>query len=206
MEFLKKSKRNTFLVSFTLMLAVLLLTSCAKQNLTSSWINTSLPEMKMEDVLVIGLAKHPTTRNIFENAYVEDLEEENVKAFPSHKVAGENLEPTREALLKVIRKTDAKTVLITRLVNSKKKTLYQDAVGPTSSSYEEPYGAFFQAQTPQTSATKIFVYLESNLYDVQTEQLIWSATAEAKDPVMTKEYMKRITNLFIKDLKKARLL
>ncbi len=161
---------------------------------------------KIEDVLVIGLARHSTTRNIFEKAYVEDLVAENIRATPSHKVIEGTLAPTREALLKVIKKTDAKTVLITRLANRKNKTYYQDATGPITSSYEEPYGAFFQSRTPQTAATKIFVYLESNIYDVQTEKLIWSATAEAKDPVMTKAYMKKITNLFIKDMKGKGLL
>ncbi len=79
-------------------------------------------------------------------------------------------------------------------------------MGRTTSPHDEPFGAFFQSRVPQTSATKTFVYLESSLYNVKTGQLLWSATVEAKDPVMTKDYMKKVTNLFIKDLKKEGLL
>ncbi len=202
----KKSQQHHFIYSFLLLLAVLLLVSCGQHRLTSSWMSESLGQTKVNDVLVIGLARHPTTRNIFEKAYVEDLTDENIRAIPSHKVVEGTLVPTKEALLEVIQMTDAKTVLITRLANRKRKTYYQDATGPITSAYEEPYGAFFQSQAPQTAATKVFVYLESNIYDVESEKLIWSATAEAKDPIMTKEYMKKVTNIFIKDMKDKGLL
>lgn len=206
MEYNDTSKGNVFLYAVLLLFTLLLISACGKQKLTSSWQNDALGEKKVEDVLVIGLARHPTTRNIFEKAYVEDLMAEGIKASASHKVAEEPLEPTKEALLKVVKKSGAKTVLITRLNNKKRKTYYQDATGPISSAYEEPYGAFFQSPALQTASTKIFVYLESNLYDVQTEKLIWSAMAEAKDPLMTKDYMKKITDLFISDMKDKGLL
>lgn len=183
-----------------------LFVSCAQHEITSTWKNEALPEMVLEDVLVIGQAKHPTTRRIFENAFVEDLVAEGVEAKVSftHNVQGNIM--TRETLLKVIGETEAKTVLITRLVDRRHKTMYQDSVNRTTSIYEEPYGAYFDSPAPQAASTKIYVYLESKIYDVKSEQLLWSASARCKDPVMTKKYMGEITDLLVMDLKLKKLL
>lgn len=195
------SKYIKGLLRVFILIAVFYLVSCAKHTLTTSWKSEAMSGVKLEDILIIGQSRHLTTRKIFESAFVEDLQAEQIKASPSFKVSEENVEPTREALLELIRKTEAKTVLVTRFVNRKKKTVIQDTVGRTPSTYEEPYGAFFDTPNPVSSSTKTYIYLESNIYDVASEQLLWSATARCKDPVMTRKYLSDITGLLVADMK-----
>ncbi len=185
---------------------LLVLVGCSKQKLVTTWKNETLPTFKLDDVLVIGLENHLTTRKIFENVYVEDLMAEKINASASHRISEKTPEPTREALMAVISKSKAKSVLITRITKTKKKLDYQRALENDYSTYDDPYGIFFVTRSPQTTATKVYLYLESNLYDVATERRIWSATVESKDPVMTKKYMRDITRYFIKDLHRQGLL
>jgi hypothetical protein len=50
------------------------------------------------------------------------------------------------------------------------------------------------------------IQLETNLYDVATEKLIWSSQVEAIDPTMTKVDFEEIVNLLIEGLRQKNLL
>lgn len=183
---------------YPLLFVCLFCTSCANQSLTGTWRNEALSDIKLEDVLVIGLVEHPETRKFFEKAFVEDLLAENIVAHPSYKVSERNLERTRESLLQLINKTDAKMVLVTHIARFKDSTTYQQSMA----SYRDPYGAFFGTRGSRSTVTSTTVFLESNIYDVKTEKLIWSAGVRVDDPKITRKYMTKITDVFIKGMKK----
>jgi len=207
---------------FLVLLGSLILTSCSANKLTSSWKNESLGEYKMGTVLVIGVARDETKRRIYEDTFVSNLSEAGVHAVPSYTVTKQSVEPTKEALQEVLEKSHADTVLVTHKISRKEIDTYQrSAVLIGSNNYYGTTGAgsyygntlygYYPLIWNSVASTgsyyeKITVMLETNLYDVKTEKLLWSARSESTDPVMTREYYQKLINLFLNDLKKDNLL
>ncbi len=191
-----------------LVLTFMLLSSCAKNKIVSSW---SAPEMKTADIktiLVIGVAHNATYRRLFENAFVQDLKREGTAAIPSYNLKILEGMPTPETVIQVVKETGADAVLLTRMNSRSEKTYTREAVGRTDMALDRaPYEPVFMLpdQTTTTSIT-IRVVLESKLYETASKNLIWSATSELKDPVMTKKYVEKATVLLVEDLKKANIL
>ena len=65
------------------------------------------------------------------------------------------------------------------------------------------YGHTYQAvYTPPTSVTRTTLFLETNLYDVATEKLVWSVQSEAIDPKLLRTDFERVVNIQITNMKK----
>ena len=113
----------------------------------------------------------------------------------------------------MLEKSHADTVLITHKISKKEIDSYQRSafmIGSNNyygSSLYGYYPSIWNSIAPTGSYyEKITVMLETNLYDVKTEDLLWSARSESTDPVMTREYYQKLIDLFLNDLKKDNLL
>ncbi len=112
----------------------------------------------------------------------------------------------------MIRKTGASTILITHMVSADEKDFYQPSnliIGTNSYSrglygyYPHIYRSVYSSGS-YVSTTK--VTLETSLYDVTTEKLIWTARSVSIDPVMTRKYYQQLIDLFLADLRSKKLL
>ena len=195
------------ILSLTL-LATILLCSCSANRLLSSWQDESLGQASMGTVLVIGVAKHDETkRRIYEDTFVDSLQAVGTKAVASYTLSKTPIAPTEAALREAIQKSDAQTVLITHMVSSKEKDFFQPSsriIGTNSySNYSlfsyYPY-IFGSVSAPGNYISTTKVILETSLYDIETEKLIWTARTESIDPVMTRKYYQQLIDLFLDDL------
>ena len=123
----------------------------------------------------------------------------------------QSIEPTEKALREIIKKTNAKTILITHLVSDTEKDFYiPSSLIIGTNSYDRLYSYFpFVHSSAASSGSYVStnkVILETSLYDIETEKLIWTARTESIDPVMTRKYYQQLIDLFLKDLSKKKLL
>jgi hypothetical protein len=197
-----------------LLLVVVGLSSCATRNrLLSSWIDPAVAGssgQKVEDTLVIGVARDATIRRLFENSFARGLGREGVRSFKGHTVEAVQETVNYETVLQASEATGAKTVLITRLADFSRITESGDSLGRRYGVLKDApmdYGLMV-ASTMQVSTTsnKLQLVLESLLYEVKTRKLLWSARTEVTDPVMTNTFIDSATELFFEDLKKHQLL
>ncbi len=191
------------LVLFT----VLLTASCSSKTIVASWVDP-VGEFKAENILVVGIAHRETVRKLFENSFVEDFEKEKIQAVSSYTVARTKDAPDYDAILQAVEETGTKTVLVTRLAGIKEKTNTQMALGREYMVFEQAEMAsiFMNPNPTYSTNTKVKLNLEARLYDVASRKLVWSATSKVSDPVMTKKYIDKVTDLFIEDMKKNNLL
>lgn len=191
-----------------LLLFSVLLSSCGTGKIVSSWSGAEIKAMSFDNILVIGVARNATTRRLFENSFVEDLQREGKNAFVSYKIETMKDNPTTDTIIQAVKETGADAVLLTRLNGAEEKTLTQESVGRTYMDLDSaPLDTvYFLPEQSTSTYTRVRVLLESRLYDVETKQLIWSATSRLKNPVMTKKYMEKATDIFIKDLKEKKWL
>lgn len=198
---------------FLILLCSFVLSSCSANKLILSWKNESLDQYQMDTVLVVGIARDETKRRIYEDTFVSSLTESGVQAIPSYTVSKQSIEPNKKALREMLTKSHATAVLIIHMIDQKETEFYQrsSALIGTNNYYGSTlYGYYpyvWNSISPSESyVNTIKVILETNLYDVQTENLLWSARSESTDPVMTRKYYQELIDLFLNDLKKDNLL
>ncbi len=135
-----------------------------------------------------------------------------INAVASYTASQQPIEPDEKQLREVIRKTNADTVLITHLLSLKERNSYQpnSIIIGTNSYNPGLYGyypfVYHSVYESGNYITKTKVILETSLYDVKTEERIWSAQTESIDPVMTRKYYQQLIDIFLDDLKNKKLL
>ena len=196
----------------TTFLICTLLNGCSSSRLLSSRTDSSFDNASISTILVVGIAEDETKRRIYENTFVGSFQAAGKKAVASYTVSKQSIEPTEEALRAALKKSGAATILITHLVHENEKNFYQPTnmvIGtnsyPTGLYHYYPfiYNSVYSAGN-YVSTTK--VVLETSLYKVSTEKLIWTARSESIDPVMTRKYYQELIDLFIQDMGKNNIL
>lgn len=191
----------------------LLLCACASTSLTSAWHDQSYAgNNSLRDVLVIAVTEEETSRRLYEDGFVAKLSESGVRGIPSYSLQVSDIEPTKQAVQTAVAMADARYVLITRHLSTDKKQHYS----PPEPIYVDPYYSRMHRYYPLAyrevryrpgyTYTVTTVSIESNLYDAQTEKLIWSAQSKSVNPNMSKSFFDGLVDVFTKDLKEKKLL
>ena len=153
---------NLFILAI---ISLLLITSCASTKLYSVWRDEGYRD-HIKRVFIIGVSPKPVIRRIFEREFVNQLKSHGVDAVASNQVIPSDKMLDKETIVSKIKDLDIDTVLITRLAEKKTITTYvRDWYGY----YSGNYGRVFKDE---------LVSLETNLYEVRTGKLIWSASSE----------------------------
>jgi hypothetical protein len=218
------SKRLLSLILFGLFMA-----ACSGTKTTGSWSDQSY-KGKIKNVYIIGIAKKDINRMIFENSFESRLASEGIKAIASYTdLLSTNQEVDREDIIQRMRNNNCDSVLLTRLVGQKTKgslsggrgtynyTPMSSPVGPTSQrlpkgqlSYYNNWGTYYNYgkvnYVQPSSLDNVILTVESVLYDLQTEELIWSAQLETRLEGNIENMMRIFVDEVAKDLKKKGLI
>lgn len=196
-----------------LLTTTFLLYSCASTSLTATWHDQSYAGQNiLGDVLVIAVTEDETSRRLYEDGFVARLSESGVRGIPSYSMQVSDIEPTKQAVQTAVAMADARFVLLTRHLSTDKKQHYS----PPEPIYVDPYYSRMDYYYPLAyrevryrpgyTYTVTTVSIESNLYDAQTEKLIWSAQSKSVDPNMSKPFFDGLIDVFVKDLQEKKLL
>lgn len=211
---MKKILKAVFLLLFCS-----LISSCSANRLLSSWNDPTFQNPSPGKILIIAISRDETKRRIFEDTFTDSLTHTNMKGIPSYTVSKPSTKPNLKELRATVKKTGVESVLITHIVGAKEQSFSQRTsrvVG--TNSYPErihTYGTdlysyypfiFRSVHAPGVYTETVKVILETNIYDVKSEKIIWTARSESTNPVMTRDYYQNLINLFVDDLKKKNLL
>jgi hypothetical protein len=202
-----------FLRGFVLaLLTSLSINSCTTTKITHTWAEKSYRGWPFSHILVIGVAEKNEIRRSFEEKFVAKLEATGVKGVESYAVMAPDEKIDKETILAVVKKTGVDGVLLTYLVAVKEKELASP--GPTYSRADDYHGgsipdlssAYEYRSGSQLYTTQVKVRLETNLYDAETEQKVWSARSRTLNPKSDTALMNSVIDALVKDLKKNKLL
>jgi hypothetical protein len=198
--------RLQFTASFVLTLFIL--TACASTQLTHTWVDRERQGKPVSSVMVIAVTKEEGIRRSFEDKFVEKLNDIGIDALSSADdieiPADKKLEKTHIANALEQHKNDA--VIVTQLKSVEKKQTY---VPPRRSvgGYYGYYGhAYHTVIEPGYYRDDTYILLETNLYDVATEKLIWSGTSKTWNPSSTNSLIDGVVSSIIKEMEKMQLL
>jgi hypothetical protein len=167
-----------------------LLASCASTTMVNSWADPAYADGKLGKVLIIGVAKNAALRRQFEDSFVRSLQSKKVPATSSYQALPDPAEINVASLEPIVRDQGITHVLVTRFVDRKTVTSY---VPPSVTTYAPAYPAYYHGGwygyygasystvvSPGYTYETEYVHLETNVYDVASNKLIWSGVTETE--------------------------
>ena len=201
-------KRVTLSVRLLVISTALLFASCSSTKLVSSWRNpdATVDVNKLKKVWVMCLVKDETTRRV--------AEDELAKRMPGVLIPTYNEYPTDMLKNKTdqvnasISKSGYDGIIIMRLVDKQQQTSYVPGTYPTY--YYGWYGYYGYAAPyyydPGYYRTDEYYSVETNVYSLNPDKLIWSGITETMNPNSAQTTMKEIADAIAYKMKSEKFL
>ena len=189
--------------------------SCVSSTMvTGTWEKPDL-EQSYDNIIVAAMVPTVSTRSSIEMKVVKHLEEEDVEASQSIDVLPPRYiddDDTKQEIMNSIRNNGADGILTVSLIDKETETRYVRGTTPyTPYPHYGFYGSFwgyynywyprFYDQGYYTEE-KIY-YIETNLYDADSENLIWSAQSKTYDPVDLENFSEDFAEAIVEQLNEA---
>jgi hypothetical protein len=168
-------------------LAAAALTSCAASTqLTSSWADPAAAGRSYKKIVVVGVTPKAPIRREYEDAFSRELAARGIEATQSYNFGSPDGKLDKDAVIAKLTEIGADAVLVTRLVDKETVNTYYppsySSVAAPSPYYGGWYGYYSMGYSYMTSPGYVEenqVYrIETNLYDVHGDKLIWSGLTE----------------------------
>ena len=182
--------------------------SCSGTKLTQKQVNEKFKGKPVSNILIIGIANKQKRRMSFEKKFVSQLKLAGVNAVSSTNAIPmpADLELKKEDILNVVKKFQNDAVIITHVKSIEDKEVYnRDAHG--ISGFYGYYGFVFgHIHDPGYSDTSTTIRMETNLYNVKTEQLMWSGQSKTWNKDSGSEIINDVIKVVIDELQKNNLI
>jgi hypothetical protein len=204
--------RNINLLAAMALFGAILLSSCASTQVTAAWRDdayTSTPQK----ALVLLVTGKPTLLRVFEDEFSQQLKNRGIEAVPGYSLLPLDKKLDNEEIAAAAEKIHADTVFITRLVDKKSyETYYPGSVyvthpGAYNPGWNDYYsrGFDYYHASPGYTVQRDILYVETQLFDVKNQHLIWSVMTETVvgDPMETE--VRSFVKVIMKNLSQNRL-
>ncbi len=189
-----------------LLLTALVITGCANTLPVTEWSNEQFSG-KLNNILVIAVTSRSSRRRGFEDKFVAELAELKVDAVPSYELIDSSLYLSRQVVENAIEGKGIGAVLVTRLVGIKEKEVYRQSERQSEDlSYFSYYDKAWHQSDEGYYEQYNVVTLETNLYDTQSGELVWSMRSESMDNSRSRQIVEDQIELTIGILAKRGLI
>lgn len=196
---------------------ILIIVSCSPATqITGSWKNPSPPKdpTAYQSVMIISLSRNLEARQTVENDLAAAISTSGVKALKGIESFPPSFSDTKEAdkdeLLARIRKTGVEGIITIALMNKETESRYVPGnygYAPiTRFRYYGRFSGYYTTWYPTVISPgyyeedKIY-YMEINLYDTKSEELVWSAQSETYNPGSLAQFSKEFAEVIVTRMK-----
>ena len=208
---------------FIFLVALSALTACNKTqtNISQSYRNPGFEQTVFKKLLVIGVAENQESRQAFEDAFAKAIADEGGGAQASWGLLPQSTQLEEEQIRAALEGGNFDGVLITRLLsvdkdqeyvepkayNNPRTTYYAGGGGLYGYGYYGFYGTTYaKVHEPGYFETSTTIRLETNLYSVATNGLVWTGQSETIDPESIPDARASMTAAVAKKLKEEKLI
>lgn len=193
-----------------LLLVAALLTACATTQVNAIWKDPSY-HARPGRIIVIGLAKNPLNRRLFEDEFVLQLKARGTEAIASYTVLPDKQQDDQMAIAEKVKELEADTVLVTRLVSRKTVKVYVPGTvyypPPYYATWPDYYGYGYRyIYSPGYIAENEYAVIETNLYETRNDKLVWAASSETLISDSDKNLIKSYIGIMVDTLVEQGLL
>lgn len=206
-------KRISQLVAMAL--TGLLIPACSGTTMSGSWSDPGY-QGQIKNVYIIGLAEKKNSRRIFEDTFNRQLGQAGINSISSYNDLTDKEEMSQEIIKQRMIENGADSVLLTKLISQRTESVTSAGRIYGSDSYRGRGSAggwgrysslsYDVAYQPSTTTQFVILTIESVLYDLKSEKMIWSAELETDAEGNIEKLMQGYVNTVITDLKKKGLI
>ncbi len=195
---------KTALATIAPLIVLSVLMGCAATKVTSTWKDEAYKK-KPQKVLTVAILKSNTNRLVLEDEFTVQLKQKGLDATAGHTVLSEKEPATKETLAATLRETGFDALLVVRLVDQRSQQTYvPGAVYPAGATWPGAYGAGYNTMyAPGYVVEDKFAIAEANLYDVETEKLIWTAATETWINAAERKLLQEYVGLMMHEMQEA---
>jgi hypothetical protein len=179
---------------------ITLLTSvgCSSLKVIETWHKPAGQEHRYKKVLILGIARDEGKRGTFENLVADELSKHQVVAVPANTIIPVlNMDKTTHAaVVAIVKASGCDAVLTVRAMAAGEAYVTQGG--------ESAY--VYGANILSSHYDFIHATLQSSLYDVATETLMWSSTITTTDADATARVSREMGRFFFDNLRRDGLL
>ena len=215
---------NTQLTKLLVFLVALCpVAACSKTttSISQSYRNPGYEQAVFKKLLVIGVAENQQGRQAFEDAFVKAIAEQGGSAHTSWGVLPKSEQLTEEEIRGAVEAGGFDGVLITRLLAVDKEEEYTPGstyLNPKTSYYAGGYGygyggyygfygtTYAKVHEPGYFETSTTIRVETNLYSVANDGLVWTGQSNTVDPKSIPDARESMTAAVAKKLKEEKLI
>lgn len=202
----------------------LTIAACSRTDMTSSW---TIADFKgpIEKIYIVGIAKDEMNRRIFEDAFSNQFFSEGVSSEASYRDLAFSKDLKKEAIAKDMVERGCDAVVLTRLIGQRTETVTTPVYDPVylPGPYYGGYGRYNRPRhygswggyyghplafsyVPTKTTERVILTVESVMYDLKTEQLIWSAQYETAVEGSIDDMIDKYVKAVVKDLKGKKII
>lgn len=172
----------------TVLLLGLLLSSCGgSTKLVETWAEPTYQPKPAPKVMVVGLGENQRRATAFEDIFAGYFTARKIETLKGTALQATNV-PDVEAFKKIVHDSGADLCVIAKLVDITDETVYHPGTTsyvPMTGYYGMGYyyqSSYVMVNDPGYISTSKVYKVETNVYDVATEKLIWSGLSQTTDP------------------------
>jgi hypothetical protein len=194
--------------------AVMILGACASTSFISTWKAPDAQPVNYQGQKIIAMVASPNqaNRRAAEQSLAQELTNRGAIGVPAYSIIPDNEIKDKDKAKAAFEKTGASGAVVMQLVGKEKEVSGQ---GP--SVYGGPmYGGFYggwygwgwgmNAYSPGYVRTDTIVSIETLVYSLKQDKLIWAGTSKTTNPERADTMMKELVGAAANEMKKAGLL
>ena len=186
-------------------LSISFLTACASSStkVVEDWIDPDFSG-KLKNILVLSLNQSADSRRVFENGFLLELTNRKVQAKASYTLLPDYESLDKETVKAAIAGSSIDGVIVLRAVKVTKEERHVQAQSE-GTRYDEFYAYVgdYRPTYDSYSTQDTVVHLETNLYVVKGEQLIWTGKTETFNPTDVNELIAELAEKVVAQISQA---
>jgi hypothetical protein len=206
-------KNIRYYIMSGIIIATLLIISCAPQTrVTGSWSSPEAAQTNYNNVLVAVMVENANVKRSLESTIVRELMNEginasmSIEAFPPRFREGL---ADRDEIMDLIRENEYDAIMTVALIDTETETRYVPGRTRYAPSAAFPYyGRFYGYYShwfPRVYQQGYYredrtYFYETNMYDAETEELIWSAQSETMVPARAERFSRQFASSIVSEL------
>ena len=208
-----------YLKFLSILCGIGLIVSCGSSTkVTSSWKSNNAPSStaSLKKIMVLALLpeKDRNIQQTMEKGLVEKLAEKNIQAFSAYEQYGPSrFSKDEKQALNQFKKSGADGVITIVLLDKQKERDYVpgNVMGRPYGLYYNRFWGYYnnlydRVYTQGYYETNTNYFFESNLYNLKSDKLLYSAQTESFDPNSTEQLAREYSKSIVEDMSKGGVL
>src|SRR4030095_539102 len=215
-----KNKKMKFLTGILILFLIAIYACTSSSEMNATWKSPTYKGKKFNKIVVLAIHKDLVIRSTVEKEVVKQL-----SSYKRNAISGSNIidlaklekgdddklsEKSKEYLRGIFKESSIDAALVIALKDVKESehyvpgsTYYTPYYSPYAG-YGSFYGYYWSSynmySTPGYMEKTTQVFLVSNLYDITTEELVWSGQSETVNPTSISDFSKSYSYLLVTEL------